>query len=139
MSAADKYGAFLPVRMPLVRLAALFVIVAGLKAAEPVFIPMLLAFFLAVLSFPLQALLMRWGVRPTLPLAATVTAVLAVILVVVRDHLLIDHLVRHLGDGVVVRFGPWLIPTRHLRRWGHTRHILLREISETDSTHVTGG
>jgi predicted PurR-regulated permease PerM len=67
--------------MPLVRLGALFVVVAGLKAAEPVFIPMLLAFFLAVLSFPLQALLMRWGVRPALALAATVTGVLVVILV----------------------------------------------------------
>ena len=80
MSGELERSAFLPVRMPLVRLAALCVVVAGLKAAEPVFIPMLLAFFLAVLSYPMQAKLMRWGVRPMLALSATVGAVLAMII-----------------------------------------------------------
>jgi predicted PurR-regulated permease PerM len=73
-------GAFVPVRMPLVRFAALVVVVAGLRAAEPVLIPMLLAVFLAVLSHPLQAALQHWGVRPSLALSATVLAVLVVVI-----------------------------------------------------------
>jgi AI-2 transport protein TqsA len=72
-------GAFVPVRMPLVRFAALVVVVAGLRAAEPVLIPMLLAVFLAILSYPLQAALRRRGVRPSLSLVATVVAVLVVV------------------------------------------------------------
>lgn len=76
----EQSGGSLAVRMPLVRLAALAIVIAGLKAAEPVIIPMLLAFFLAVLSYPLQAKLMDWGVRPGLALTATFAAVIAVIL-----------------------------------------------------------
>lgn len=81
MSAVEQRsgGALVPVRMPLVRFAALVVAVAGLRAAEPVLIPMLLAVFLAVLSHPLQAGLQRRGVRPSLALSATVVAVLIVV------------------------------------------------------------
>jgi len=79
MNGQEKPSSFMPVRMPLVRLGALFVVVAGLKAAEPVIIPMLLAFFLAVLSYPLQSMLVRWGVRTGMAVTATVGAVMAVI------------------------------------------------------------
>lgn len=61
------------------RLAALVVVVAGLRAAQPVLIPMLLAIFLAILCYPLQAALMRKGVRPGLALTATVAAAIAVL------------------------------------------------------------
>ncbi len=63
----------------LFRLAALVVIVAGLRAAETILIPMLLAVFLAVLSHPLLAALLRRGVRPSLAMAATVAAAIAVL------------------------------------------------------------
>ena len=67
----------------LFRLAALVVIVAGLRAAAPILIPMLLAGFLAVLSYPLLAALMRRGVGPGLAMAATVVAAAAVLTVFV--------------------------------------------------------
>ena len=67
----------------LFRLAALVVIVAGLRAAGPILIPMLLAGFLAVLSYPLLAALLRRGVRPGLAIAATVVAAAAVLAVFV--------------------------------------------------------
>ena len=63
----------------LFRLAALVVIVAGLRAAEPILIPMLLAGFLAVLSYPLLAALLRRGVGPGLAMTATVFAAAAVL------------------------------------------------------------
>ena len=67
----------------LFRLAALVVIVAGLRAAGSILIPMLLAGFLAVLSYPLLAALLRRGVRPGLAMAATVVAAAAVLTVFV--------------------------------------------------------
>jgi len=67
----------------LFRLAALVVVVAGLRAAEPILIPMLLAGFLAVLSHPLLAALLRRGVGPGLAMAATVVAAIAVLTVFV--------------------------------------------------------
>ena len=65
----------------LFRLAALVVIVAGLRAVAPVLIPMLLAVFLAVLSYPLLAVLLRRGLGPGLAMAATVVAAAAVLTV----------------------------------------------------------
>ena len=65
----------------LFRLAALVVIVAGLRAAGPILIPMLLAVFLAVLSYPLLAALLRRGVRPGFAMAATVVAAAAMLTV----------------------------------------------------------
>lgn len=44
---------------PLLALAALVIVIAGLKAAGKVFVPVLLAFFLAVPAFPLMAWLKR--------------------------------------------------------------------------------
>ena len=76
-------GAPTPPSVLLFRLAALVVIVAGLRAAGPIIIPMLLAGFLAVLSYPLLAALLRRGVRPGLALAATVVAAAAVLTVFV--------------------------------------------------------
>ena len=72
-------GAPTPPSPLLFRMAALVVIVAGLRAAGPILIPMLLAVFLAVLSYPLLAALLRRGVRPGLAMAATVVAVAAVV------------------------------------------------------------
>jgi predicted PurR-regulated permease PerM len=65
----------------LFRLAALVVVVAGLRAAEPILIPMLLAVFLVVLSHPLLDALLRRGMRPSLAMAATVAAAIAVLTV----------------------------------------------------------
>ncbi len=55
--AGHREGAPTPPSPLLFRLAALVVIVAGLRAAGPILIPMLLAGFLAVLSYPLLAAL----------------------------------------------------------------------------------
>ena len=76
-----REGAPTPPSSLLFRLAALVVIVAGLRAAAPVLIPMLLAAFIAVLSYPLLAALLRRGVRPGLAVTATVVAAAAVLTV----------------------------------------------------------
>ena len=70
-----------PAGRSLLRLASLVIVVAGLRAAEPVLIPMLLAVFLAVLSYPLLASMLRRGVRPGLAMGATVAAVAAALTV----------------------------------------------------------
>jgi len=58
----------------LVAAAALVVVVAGLRAAAPILIPVLLAVFLALLGYPVLSWLERLGVR--LPLAITVTVLI---------------------------------------------------------------
>jgi AI-2 transport protein TqsA len=63
----------------LLMMASLVVIVAGLKAATPVILPVVLAFFLSVLSFPLLLWLMRHHVRLPLALLVTVLAVAALL------------------------------------------------------------
>ena len=59
--------------------AAVVVIVAGLRAASGILQPLLLAGFLAVLSFPLLAWLRRVGARTTIAVVATVLADLALL------------------------------------------------------------
>jgi len=44
-------------------LAALVVVVAGIKVAESLFIPILIAFFIATISFPVLHFLPKKGVR----------------------------------------------------------------------------
>jgi AI-2 transport protein TqsA len=55
-----------------VLLAALVIIIAGLKAAQTFFVPVLLAFFLATVSYPVTDWLRRRGVPPTLAVLLTV-------------------------------------------------------------------
>jgi predicted PurR-regulated permease PerM len=61
--------------------AALVVVIAGLRAAGPILQPLLLATFIAILSFPLMDWLRRLGVRTGLAILATVIADLVLLLV----------------------------------------------------------
>lgn len=53
-------------------LAALVVVIAGLKAAQVFFVPVLLAFFIATVSYPVTAWLMRRRMPPTVAVVLTV-------------------------------------------------------------------
>lgn len=53
-------------------LAALVVVIAGLKAAQAFFVPVLLAFFIATISYPVTAWLMRHRMPPTVAVVLTV-------------------------------------------------------------------
>jgi predicted PurR-regulated permease PerM len=59
--------------------ASVVVVVAGLKAAQGIFVPTLLAFFLAILSFPLLFWLRTHRVPRLLAILITMLAVLAVL------------------------------------------------------------
>lgn len=65
----------------LISVAALVIIVAGLRAAASFFLPFLVALFLALLSFPLVESLQRRGLRLSLAVALTFIADLAVLLI----------------------------------------------------------
>lgn len=65
--------------LPLVRGAAIFVIVGGLKAADSVLLPLLLAAFLAGLSLPVLDALRRWGVGRWLAVGITFLALVGVL------------------------------------------------------------
>ena len=56
----------------LLNAASLVVVIAGLRAAAPFMLPLLLALFIALLSFPIVAFLCKHGVRLTLAVIATV-------------------------------------------------------------------
>ncbi len=56
----------------LLQAASLVIVVAGLRAAAPFVLPLLLALFLALVSFPIVAFLCRRGARLTLAVLATV-------------------------------------------------------------------
>jgi predicted PurR-regulated permease PerM len=64
-----------------VTLAALVIVIAGLRAAAPVLVPLLLGLFLAVLSLPLQKLLEGYGLPRPLAILATILADAAVVAV----------------------------------------------------------
>ncbi len=68
-------------RSALLSCAALIIIVAGLRAAAPILQPLLLALFLASLSFPLLSVLRRRGVGTPVAILATVVAVIAVLMI----------------------------------------------------------
>ena len=72
----------------LVAAAALVVVVAGLRAAAPILIPVLLAVFLAFLGYPILDWLQRRGVR--LSLAVTVTVLIEFGVLTVLGLLLSD-------------------------------------------------
>lgn len=56
----------------LLHFASLVVVIAGLKAGAPFILPLLLALFIALLSFPIVAALRRLGLRPILAVLVTV-------------------------------------------------------------------
>lgn len=72
----------LPRRGPgvLLTLAGLIILIAGLRIAEPIVVPFLLAVFLAMLGVPLLTRLRRWGVPHVL---AVILVVLAMAIVLV--------------------------------------------------------
>jgi predicted PurR-regulated permease PerM len=65
----------------LLTFASLVVVVAGLRAAAPILVPVFLGFFFALLSLPLADWLERRGVRRGLAIAVTVLAGAAVVAV----------------------------------------------------------
>ncbi len=64
---------------PALSVAAVVVVVAGLKAAAPLLGPLLMALFLATLSLPLLRFLLAHSVRPGLAVLATVLANVALL------------------------------------------------------------
>ncbi len=81
----------------LVGVASLVVIVAGLRATSSVMIPLVLAVFLALLTFPLVRLLQRLRIHPVLAVLLTVLAVLAAL---VGPGMLIVAAVRQFASAV---------------------------------------
>ena len=65
----------------LLTFASLVIVVAGLRAAAPILVPVFLGFFFAVLSLPLADWLEARGVRRSLAIAVTVLAGVAVLAV----------------------------------------------------------
>jgi len=63
----------------LLTFACLIVVIAGLKAAAALLLPILLAVFIAVLSLPLLSLLQRWRLPTVLAVVATVLADIAIL------------------------------------------------------------
>ncbi len=68
--------------LPLLRGAAIFVIVGGLKAADSVLLPLLLAAFLAGLSIPVLEALRRRGLSRLLAVSITFVALVALLVAV---------------------------------------------------------
>ena len=63
----------------LLTFASLIVVIAGVRAADTIIIPILLAVFIAVLSLPLLYGLQRWGLPRILAVVATVLADVAIL------------------------------------------------------------
>jgi predicted PurR-regulated permease PerM len=63
----------------LLTFASLIVVIAGVRAADAIIIPILLAVFIAVLSLPLLSALQRWGLPRVLAVVATVLADIAIL------------------------------------------------------------
>ena len=71
--------AFGPGARYLLTFASLIVVIAGVRAADTIIIPILLAVFIAVLSLPLLYGLQRWGLPRILAVVATVLADIAIL------------------------------------------------------------
>ena len=71
--------AFGPGARYLLTFASLIVVIAGVRAADTIIIPILLAVFIAVLSLPLLYGLQRWGLPRILAVVATVLADVAIL------------------------------------------------------------
>src|SRR3954467_11165600 len=63
----------------LLTVASLFVVIAGLRVAAPLLVPIAVAFFLAVLSYPMMAWLMRKRVPHVVALLLTVASIVLVL------------------------------------------------------------
>jgi AI-2 transport protein TqsA len=63
----------------LLTVASLFVVIAGLKIAAPLLVPIAVAFFLAILSYPMMAWLMRKSVPHMVALLTTVASIVVVL------------------------------------------------------------
>lgn len=81
--------------------ASFFIVVAGLRAAKAIFIPALLALFLAVLSLPLLFWLRRHRVPRWLAVLLTVLAVLVILTVV---GLVVSASLDEVGDVIPIYF-----------------------------------
>jgi len=77
-SGDNSSGARGPLRL-LVGMAALIIVVAGLRAAAVFFLPLLLSLFLTILSLPLLGWLRRHHVPSVLAITITMTAAVAVL------------------------------------------------------------
>ena len=71
--------AFGPGARYLLTFASLIVVIAGVRAADAIIIPILLAVFIAVLSLPLLYGLQQWGLPRILAVVATVLADIAIL------------------------------------------------------------
>ena len=71
--------AFGPGARYLLTFASLIVVIAGVRAADTIIIPILLAVFIAVLSLPLLHGLQQWGLPRILAVVATVLADIAIL------------------------------------------------------------
>ena len=71
--------AFGPGARYLLTFASLIVVIAGVRAADAIIIPILLAVFVAVLSLPLLHQLQQWGLPRLLAVVATVLADIAIL------------------------------------------------------------
>ena len=71
--------AFGPGARYLLTFASLIVVIAGVRAADTIIIPILLAVFIAVLSLPLLYGLQQWGLPRILAVVATVLADIAIL------------------------------------------------------------
>ncbi len=80
----------------LLAVACLIIVLAGMRAAAPVLLPMAFGFFLAILSYPLIRLLVRWKVPR--PVAFAVTVLLNIGAVVGIGKLAFDLIVAFQKD-----------------------------------------
>jgi AI-2 transport protein TqsA len=104
---------------PLIGAAALMIIIAGLRAAQPVLVPLALAAFLVVTSLPVQRELKRLGVPSVLSIAIVLLMILGLLVGVVAIAL---NSIMQIRDGLptyVARFGDiyagvltWLVEHR---------------------------
>ena len=78
-AAANNQPALGPGARYLLTFASLIVVIAGVRAADIIIIPILLAVFIAVLSLPLLYGLQRWGLPRVLAVVATVLADIAIL------------------------------------------------------------
>ena len=71
-------NSFSPASHAIIVSAALVIVIAGMKYAAPLLVPFLLAFFIAVISFPLMSLLQQKGLPKSLSLTLVMLLVVSV-------------------------------------------------------------
>lgn len=103
-------------------LVAFVAAVAGLRAAAPVLTPLAVALFVAGVSLPVVAGLRRWGVRPSLAIAATVLLDAAVVAALVWIVVVTVDEMRAAMPGYLAQLQA---VERELRGWFAARGITL--------------